>query len=248
MTLLKEIDKNNIPKHVAIIMDGNGRWAKKKGNSRLFGHKNGVNAVREATEAAAEMGIQYLTLYAFSTENWNRPKLEVDGLMTLLVSAIENETKKLNENNIRLHTIGDIARLPKNVRIKLSSAIESTATNTGMNLILALNYSGKWDITNAVKRISENIADNIIKVEDIDDTMISDNLTTSEFPDPEFLIRTSGECRLSNFLLWELAYAEFYFTEVLWPDFSKNTFYDAIMSYQNRERRFGKISEQINKA
>jgi undecaprenyl diphosphate synthase len=248
MTLLEEIDKNNIPRHVAIIMDGNGRWAKKKGNSRLFGHKNGVKAVREATEAAAQMGVQYLTLYAFSTENWNRPKLEVDGLMTLLVSAIENETKKLNENNIRLHTIGDITRLPKNVRAKLNGAIDNTASNTGMNLILALNYSGKWDITNAVKRISQDIKDNKISVEDINDTLITNNLTTAQFPDPEFLIRTSGECRLSNFLLWELAYAEFYFTETLWPDFSKDTFYEAIKSYQNRERRFGKISEQIKES
>jgi undecaprenyl diphosphate synthase len=187
-------------------------------------------------------------LYAFSTENWNRPKLEVDGLMTLLVSAIENETKKLNENNIRLHTIGDITRLPKNVRAKLNGAIDNTASNTGMNLVLALNYSGKWDITNAVKRISQDIKDNKINVEDINDTLITNNLTTAQFPDPEFLIRTSGECRLSNFLLWELAYAEFYFTETLWPDFSKDTFYEAIKSYQNRERRFGKISEQIKES
>lgn len=245
MTLELQIDKNNIPLHVAIIMDGNGRWAKQKGNNRLFGHKNGVTAVRETTEAAAIIGIKHLTLYAFSTENWNRPKLEVDGLMSLLISAIENESKTLMKNNVRLTTIGDTSQLPVNVQSKLKSIITETENNSGLNLNIALNYSGKWDILNAVKNIAADAIDKKIDVKDITNDTISEYLSTNKLPDPDLLIRTSGEYRLSNFLLWELAYAEFIFTDTLWPDFRKDNLYQAILDFQKRERRFGQISEQI---
>jgi undecaprenyl diphosphate synthase len=246
MDLKKKIDINDLPAHIAIIMDGNGRWAKKHGKMRIFGHKNGVKSVRETTEAAAELGIKYLTLYAFSTENWNRPKKEVDALMTLLVHTIENEIKTLNKNNIRLEAIGDLKNLPKKSYSKLLEAIESTKNNDRMTLILALSYSSRWEIVDAVKNIADKISKNEISSDEIDQKLFSSFLTTSKFPDPELLIRTSGEFRISNFLLWQIAYTELYFTSKLWPDFRKDDLYEAILDYQKRERRFGLISEQIN--
>ncbi|MBI9038351.1 MAG: isoprenyl transferase [Bacteroidales bacterium] len=246
MDFKKEIDINDLPKHIAVIMDGNGRWAKKHGKMRIFGHQNGVKSVRETSEAAAEIGIKYLTLYAFSTENWNRPKKEVDALMTLLVHTIESEIKTLNKNNIRLEAIGDLENLPKKSYSKLIEAIESTKNNDRMTLILALSYSSRWEIVNAVKKIAEKISKNEISSDMIDQKLFSSFLTTSKYPDPELLIRTSGEFRVSNFLLWQIAYAELYFTQKLWPDFRKDDLYEAILNYQKRERRFGMISEQIN--
>lgn len=242
---MNKIDTNRLPKHIAVIMDGNGRWAKNKGKARVFGHKNGVESVRAITEAAAEIGIEYLTLYAFSTENWNRPKAEITALMTLLVLTISKETKTLNKNNVRLHAIGNLDNLPNNCTKELENAIASTANNTGLNLILALSYSAKWEITEATKKIAQKIKDNQIQLADITEDIIQEHLCTAKFPDPELLIRTSGECRISNFLLWQIAYSELYFTPTLWPDFRKNNLEEAIISYQNRERRFGKISEQL---
>lgn len=242
---MNKIDTNRLPKHIAVIMDGNGRWAKNKGKARVFGHKNGVESVRAITEAAAEIGIEYLTLYAFSTENWNRPKAEITALMTLLVLTISKETKTLNKNNVRLHAIGNLDNLPNNCTKELENAIASTANNTGLNLILALSYSAKWEITEATKQIAQKIKDNKIQLADITEDTIQEHLCTAKFPDPELLIRTSGECRISNFLLWQIAYSELYFTPTLWPDFRKNDLEEAIISYQNRERRFGKISEQL---
>lgn len=242
---MNKIDTNRLPKHIAVIMDGNGRWAKNKGKARVFGHKNGVESVRAITEAAAEIGIEYLTLYAFSTENWNRPKAEITALMTLLVLTISKETKTLNKNNVRLHAIGNLDNLPNNCTKELENAIASTANNTGLNLILALSYSAKWEITEATKQIAKKIKDNKIQLADITEDTIQEHLCTAKFPDPELLIRTSGECRISNFLLWQIAYSELYFTPTLWPDFRKNDLEEAIISYQNRERRFGKISEQL---
>jgi undecaprenyl diphosphate synthase len=241
------IDKKNLPRHIAIIMDGNGRWAKKQGGIRIFGHQNGVKSVNDVVEASAELGIQFLTLYAFSTENWNRPKLEVEALMGLLVSTISNELKNLTKNNIRLLVIGNIAQLPKNVRNKLLKTIEVTSINSGLTLVLALSYSSRWEINEAVVNIAKDIKNNTLQVEDINETVFKKYLSTSEIPDPELLIRTSGEYRISNFLLYQLAYTELYFTEILWPDFSKNDFYKAINDYQSRERRFGMTSEQITK-
>jgi undecaprenyl diphosphate synthase len=246
MGLLEKIDKKNIPKHIAIIMDGNGRWAKKKGLMRVFGHENGVKAVREACESCAELGVSYLTLYAFSTENWNRPQLEVNALMTLLVKTIKAETPTLLKNNMCLQAIGDLSQLPKNCLEELNEAIDNTKHNTGTTLILALSYSSKWDIVNSVKKIAQSVKSGEIDIEDINENLITKSLTTEPFPHPELLIRTSGEYRLSNFLLWELAYSEFYFTDVLWPDFRREHLYNAILNYQNRERRFGKTSEQIS--
>jgi len=245
MNPLEFPDKNNIPKHVAIIMDGNGRWAKKRGNPRIFGHKNGVKAVRETVEAAGEIGVEYLTLYAFSTENWNRPKAEVDALMSLLVNSIENETESLIKNKVRLQTIGCRASLPENVNRKLDSIIENTSAGTGLTLILALSYSSKSELVAAVKTIAAQLSEGKISVGNIDEKLISKNLQTSAYPDPDLMIRTSGEYRLSNFLLWQSAYSELYFTPVLWPDFRKQDFFDAIIDYQKRERRFGKTSDQI---
>ncbi|MDD4745958.1 MAG: isoprenyl transferase [Salinivirgaceae bacterium] len=242
----EQILENIIPKHVAIIMDGNGRWAKKKGNSRIFGHKNGVKAVRDAVEAAAELGVSYLTLYAFSTENWNRPKAEVQALMALLVQAIHNEVDNLNKNNIKLLVIGDTASLPNDVNSNLNLAMEKTAKNTGLKLVLALSYSSRWEVIKAVKSIASDIKTNKITPNDIDESLFQQYLETSNMPDPELLIRTSGELRLSNFLLYQMAYSELYFTEKLWPDFRKEDFYNAIYDFQHRERRFGKISEQLN--
>ena len=239
------IDKNNLPKHIAIIMDGNGRWAKAHGKPRVFGHKNGVKSVREVTEAAAELGIQYITLYTFSTENWNRPPTEVVALMTLLVDTIRKEIETLNKNNIRLLAIGDISKLPSKTYKALQEGIDRTKNNNRMTLILALNYSSKWEIIEATKEIARLANAGKIDIENIDDQLFSQHLSTANIPDPELLIRTSGETRLSNFLLWQLAYAEFYFTPIFWPDFNKEQFLKAILSYQNRERRFGLTSEQI---
>jgi undecaprenyl diphosphate synthase len=245
MDLKESINKNNIPKHVAIIMDGNGRWAKQHGEDRIFGHHEGVNSVREIVEACGEIGIKYLTLYAFSTENWNRPKEEVDALMELLVSTISMETPNLHKKGVKLEVIGDIQSLPVSCQKELQESIDLTSKNDRVTLILALSYSSKWEITDAVKKIAKQVESGKIKAKDINSRLIEENLNTKNFPDPELMIRTSGEHRISNFLLWQLAYAEFYFTDVLWPDFRKNEFYKAIISYQNRERRFGKTSEQI---
>lgn len=245
MASFEEVNKENIPKHVAIIMDGNGRWAKQKGKLRIFGHKSGVKAVQSTIEGAARVGVKYITLYAFSTENWNRPKLEVNALMELLIETIKKEVKTLNKNKIRLMAIGDLNTLPKNAREKLQNAINDTAHNTHMTLNLALSYSSKWEMTEAVKSIAQQVQDAQLDVSDITDQHISESLTTKNIPDPELMIRTSGEHRISNFLLWQLAYAELYFTPKLWPDFREEDLFDALISYQNRERRFGKTSEQL---
>lgn len=244
--MINQINKHNIPQHVAIIMDGNGRWAKKQGELRTFGHISGVESVRESLKAATELGVKYLTLYAFSSENWNRPKEEVDALMNLLVSTIANEKERLHENGVKLKVIGDIDSLPEYCKNALAEALDFTKDNTTITLILALSYSSRWEITNAVKKISEDIEARKITSKEINQEFLSSYMATSGIPDPELLIRTSGESRISNFLLWQLAYTELYFTEVLWPDFKKEDFYNAIIDYQNRERRFGKISEQIN--
>ncbi len=245
MALLEKINKTNVPKHVAIIMDGNGRWAKKKGMMRIFGHQNGVKAVRASLEAAVKTGVQNLTLYAFSTENWNRPQAEINALMELLVDTINGELKTLNENSIRLHTIGNTTSLPQKCQTKLQEAINNTKHNTKLNLILALSYSSRWEITNAVKNIAKDVAEGKINADQIEEKTIGQYLNTSQFPDPELMIRTSGEYRISNFLLWQLAYAELYFTETLWPDFREDDFYTAILDFQKRERRFGMTTEQI---
>lgn len=246
-TLKEQVADNQLPKHVAIIMDGNGRWAKKKGNVRIFGHKNGVASVRETTEAAAEVGVEYLTLYAFSTENWRRPRTEVDALMSLLIQTINKETSTLLKNNIKLATIGDISTLPKDVQKKLEEAKQKTAHNTRTTLNLALSYSARWEINKATKDIAAKVKSGQIDVNEIDEKVLADHLETASMPDPELLIRTSGEQRLSNFLLYQLAYAELYFTPKLWPDFRKNDFFEAILAFQSRERRFGKTSEQLQK-
>ena len=235
----KIIDPENLPKHIAITMDGNGRWAKSKGKLRVFGHRNGVKAVRETVEIAAEIGIKFLTLYAFSTENWNRPKSEINALMTLLISAIKKETSTLMKNNIKLDTIGNTNDLPKKTKKELFIAIEKTKNNNKMTLILALSYSGKWDILNATKKLIINNVDPEI----INEDLFQQYLETKNVPDPELLIRTSGEYRISNFLLWQVAYSELYFTDKLWPDFRKNDFKKAILDYQRRERRFGETKE-----
>lgn len=245
MDLKESINKNNIPKHVAIIMDGNGRWAKQHGEDRIFGHHEGVNSVREIVEACGEIGVKYLSLYAFSTENWNRPKEEVDGLMELLVATISMETPNLHKKGVRLQVIGDVTSLPLSCQKELQESIDMTAGNSTVTLVLALSYSSKWEITNALKQIATEIEKGTLKASDINDELIQKHLNTSNYPDPELMIRTSGEHRISNFMLWQLAYAEFYFTDVLWPDFRKDAFFQAIISYQNRERRFGKTSEQI---
>lgn len=245
MDLKSNIDLNKLPAHIAIIMDGNGRWAKQKGRPRVFGHKNGVTAVRETTEAAAELGIKYLTLYAFSTENWNRPAFEVNALMALLVETIRKEINTLNKNNIKLHAIGDLSRLPKQSYKALMKGIESTKNNTRMTLVLALNYSAKWEIMNAVKNLAQQAVDQHLIPEEINESDFENVLSTSGIPDPELLIRTSGETRLSNFLLWQVAYTELYFTPTFWPDFRKEHLFEAIVDFQNRERRFGMTSDQL---
>lgn len=238
------IDLNNLPQHIAVIMDGNGRWARKQGAKRIFGHRNAVEAVRQTTEACAELGIKHLTLYAFSTENWSRPKAEVRGLMELLVSTIKKETSTLTKNNVRLTSIGDEASLPKSCRRELNESIELTKHNDGLNLILALSYSGRWEIINAVKELLKDVKKETIGLEDINYEIFSDYLCTKNIPDPELLIRTSGEMRVSNFLLWQIAYTELYITDILWPDFRKEHLYEAIVAYQKRDRRFGKVIEK----
>ena len=242
----ESINPNNLPQHIAVIMDGNGRWAKGQGAARIFGHRSAIQAVRDVTEGCAELGVGFLTLYAFSTENWGRPRAEVNALMQLLVSTIGSEQETLMKNNVRLQTIGDTNQLPNNCATTLQRAIELTQHNTGLTLVLALNYSGRWEITEAVKRIAQQVEQKHIRAQDIDQTMIADQLATRTMPDPELLIRTSGEMRISNFLLWQLAYTELYITPVLWPDFRREHLYEAILTYQQRERRFGKISEQVN--
>ena len=240
-----KIDMTRLPKHVAVIMDGNGRWAKEHGRPRVFGHRSGVKAVRETAEAAAEIGIEYVTLYAFSTENWNRPKYEVDALMTLLVSTLRKEIRTLNDNNIKLGAIGNLTELPKKCYKELIEAIDKTKHNTRMTMLLALNYSGRWEITNAVKKVASEVKAGNIDINDIDDDYFAKHLNTKNIPDPELLIRTSGESRVSNFLLWQLAYTEFAFLPIYWPDFRREHFYKSLVDFQNRERRFGKTSEQI---
>ncbi len=240
-----KLDKNKMPKHVAVIMDGNGRWAEKHGKARVFGHEAGVESVRSVVEGAGEVGIEFLTLYAFSTENWDRPKNEVDALMELLVHAIEVETESLMKNNVRLSTIGDINSMPVKVKEKLEGCIRFLNSNTGLNLVLALSYSSKWEIINAVKNLVQDANKNKIKPETINNKLFEGYLNTNGIPDPELLIRTSGEYRISNFLLWQIAYSELYFTEKLWPDFRKEDLFEAVVDYQNRERRFGKTSEQL---
>lgn len=241
---LINIDK--LPQHLAIIMDGNGRWAKKQGFLRAIGHENGTKTVKKTVETCAELGIKNLTLYAFSTENWNRPKIEVDTLMKILVRSLKKEIATLTKNNIKLNAIGNLTSLPVKVQKELNEVIEKTATNTRLTLTLALSYGSRNEIIEAVKKIAHNVKNNIISEDDIDESIINQHLYTHDLPDVDLVIRTSGEHRISNFLLWQIAYAEFYFTDVLWPDFSENNLYEAIISYQNRERRFGKTSEQIS--
>lgn len=246
MQRLKEkIDITRLPSHIAIIMDGNGRWAKEKGQDRLFGHFHGVESVRDIVEGSAELGIRYLTLYAFSTENWDRPENEVTGLMELLVQTIRKETESLNKNNIRLHVIGDLTMMPKDAIDELNESISITSGNTGLNLIMALSYSSRWEILNAVKHLARDVKKGILDPETISQSTFQQYLCTADFPDPELMIRTSGEFRISNFLLYQLAYAELYFTDVRWPDFRKENLYAAILDFQSRERRFGKTSEQV---
>ena len=246
MTYKEQIQQDRIPRHVAIIMDGNGRWAKRQGLARMFGHRKGVETVHSITEAAAALGIEYLTLYTFSTENWNRPKEEVDALMALLVDTIAKETPTLMNNNVRLQTIGDISRLPQATYEKFVSCIDQTSQNTGLTLVIALSYSARWELIRSTQLIAEAVKEGKMLVEDINEESISAHLTTATIPDPDLLIRTSGELRISNFLLWQLAYAELYFTDCLWPEFTNEEFYRAIVDYQHRERRFGKTSEQVN--
>ena len=245
MSFKEQIIQDRIPRHIAIIMDGNGRWAKRQGMARMFGHRQGVETVHRITEAAAELGVEYLTLYAFSTENWNRPKEEVDALMVLLVDTIVKETPTLMKNNISLQTIGDLSRLPQATRNKFLECIEQTSQNTGLTLVIALSYSARWEIIEATKRIASAVKDGELLLEDINEEVLSNYMTTAQMPDPDLLIRTSGELRISNFLLWQLAYSELYFTNCLWPEFTNEEFYHAIVDYQHRERRFGKTSEQI---
>lgn len=245
MDLKDRINLEFLPRHVAIIMDGNGRWAKQRGKPRTFGHQSGVKSVRETTEAAAELGIEYLTLYAFSTENWNRPKYEIDALMTLLLKTIHKETKTLNKNNIRLRAIGDLDSLPSQTRKQLQKAIDNTEGNDRMTLVLALSYSSRWEILNAMKKLGVKIRNGEVEPGNIDSGLFEQQLETYNIPDPELLIRTSGENRISNFLLWQIAYAELYFTPTLWPDFRRDNLYEALIDFQARERRFGKISEQL---
>jgi undecaprenyl diphosphate synthase len=246
MSLIEKIDKEHLPQHIAIIMDGNGRWAKAKGEDRSFGHQEGVVAVRKIVEAATTVGLKYLTVYTFSNENWNRPEEEILALMELLVAAIHRETPDLMKNNVRLMAIGNLKRLPEKVYTTLSECMEQTAANTGTTLVLALSYSSRWEITEAVKQIALDVSDGKIKPEDIHEGMIPTYLTTGKIPDPDLLVRTGGEKRISNFLLWQMSYSELYFTDIYWPDFREEELYGAILYYQQRERRFGKTSEQLN--
>jgi undecaprenyl diphosphate synthase len=242
---MEKLDMERLPKHIAIIMDGNGRWAKEQGQDRLFGHYQGVVSVRKVVEAATELGIEYLTLYAFSTENWDRPEQEVTGLMTLFVDTLSKEVPDLHKNKIKLHFIGNLDMLPKEAKMALDEASALTAQNTGLTLIIALSYSSRWELVEATKKIAKKVQNGQLSIEEINNGTISENLTTSEFPDPAFMIRTSGECRISNFLLYQLAYAELYFTDTRWPEFRKDDLIKALLDYQSRERRFGKTSEQV---
>ena len=248
MSLITKINNNNLPKHVAIIMDGNGRWAKQRGLLRAFGHENGTKSVRTIVETCAKLGIENLTLYAFSTENWNRPKLEVETLMKLLVSSLKKELKTLQDNNIRLNSIGNLELLPKTIQKELNLVIDKTKENNRMTLTLALSYGSREEIISVVKKLTDKVKNNIISTEAIDESIINEHLYTHNLPDVDLLIRTSGEHRISNFLLWQIAYAELFFTDVLWPDFTEEHLYEAIISYQKRERRFGKTSEQLNES
>ena len=245
MNLLNSIDTTNLPKHLAIIMDGNGRWAKKQGFLRAFGHENGTKSVKTTIETCAKLGIEFLTLYAFSTENWNRPKIEVDTLMKLLINSLKKELTTLEQNNIKLNAIGNLEKLPKSAQKELLDVIEKTKNNTRLTLTLALSYGSREELVSAIKMICDKVKNNIISIDSIDDSIINEHLYTQNLPDVDLLIRTSGEHRISNFLLWQIAYAELYFTNVLWPDFKEEDLYEAIISYQKRERRFGKTSEQI---
>jgi undecaprenyl diphosphate synthase len=244
-SLKEDVDLNRLPQHVAVIMDGNGRWAKEHGQPRIFGHRNGVKAVRETTEAAAEIGVKWLTLYAFSTENWNRPQFEVGALMTLLVETLRKEIETLNKNNIRLQAIGDLSKLPAKTYKALLEGIDNTSSNDRMTLTLALNYSARWEITSASREIAIAVKQGQLEPDQITEDAFGSYLSTAHMPDPELLIRTSGECRISNYLLWQIAYSELYFTKVFWPDFRKEDFFEALIDYQHRERRFGKTSEQV---
>ena len=245
MDLKQHIDKEKLPNHVALIMDGNGRWAKQRGKERIFGHENGVEAVRDTVKAAAEIGVPYLTFFAFSTENWCRPHLEVETLMDLLVQAIGNETPELHENGVKLQAIGDLDSLPKQCREKLEEAMELTVNNTKLVVTVALSYSARWEIVNATRKIAEKVANKSISPDQIDEELVHEAMETAAIPDPDLLIRTSGELRLSNFLLWQIAYTELYFTPVYWPDFRRQHFYQAVIDYQRRERRFGKLKNQV---
>ncbi len=241
MSTLEQIDRARVPQHVAIIMDGNGRWAMRQKHERLFGHQNAMTAVRQAVEAAVQLGVKYLTLYTFSTENWNRPQAEIDGLMELLIKAVRDETKTLMDNNVRLQTIGDISRIPERSRSKLQECIDETAGNTSTTLILALSYSSRWEVAEALRQICREG----LRPEEIDEETLRRYLATRDYPDPDLLIRTGGELRVSNFLLWQMAYTEFYFSEQLWPDFRHEDFYAAVLDYQRRQRRFGKTEAQV---
>ena len=241
-----KLDPNNLPRHIAVIMDGNGRWAKKQGAKRIFGHKSAIKSVKEITEGCVELGIEYLTLYTFSTENWKRPKIEIDGLMRILVSSLRKELDTLQKNDVDLSAIGDLQNLPKVCQKELREAMDSTKDNSSMRLILAVSYSGRWELLKAVRKLAMDVKLGKIAVADIDEQLLASNLETRDIPDPELLIRTSGEMRISNFLLWQIAYTELFITDVLWPDFRKEHLYQALIAYQSRERRFGRISEQIN--
>ena len=245
---LEDLDKTRIPQHVAIIMDGNGRWAQRQAHQRIFGHQNAMTAVRQAVEAAVACGVKYLTLYTFSTENWNRPQEEIDGLMELLIKAVRDETKTLMDNNVRLQTIGDTARIPEKSRSKLMECIETTAGNTAMTLILALSYSSRWEVAQALRSLCTDARDGRLQPADITEDTLRNYLVTKDYPDPDLLIRTGGELRISNFLLWQMAYTELYFSDQLWPDFRHEDFYNAVYDFQNRQRRFGKTGDQVTKA
>lgn len=247
MSLLNNIDLKRLPKHVAIIMDGNGRWAKMRGLERYFGHSEGVVSVKKIIEAASKLGVEYMTLYTFSTENWKRPEEEIQALMGLLVQAINQETAHLMEHNIRLTAIGDLSRLPEDAKVSLNECMEATASNTGVTVALALSYSSRWEITNAVKEIAQMVVNNEMSIDQINDKVISSHLTTHNLPDPDLLIRTGGEKRISNFMLWQLSYTELFFSDKFWPEFREEEFYEAILEFQNRERRLGRTSEQLIK-
>lgn len=244
---LEDLDKTRMPQHVAIIMDGNGRWAQKQQKMRIFGHQNAFTAVRQAVEAGVACGVKYLTLYTFSTENWNRPQDEVDGLMELLIKAVREETKTLMDNNVRLATIGDLQRIPERSRTKLQECIEETSHNTAMTLVLALSYSARWETAEALRQLGRDCQSGVLKPEEIGEETLRHYLATKDYPDPDLLIRTGGELRVSNFLLWQMAYTEFYFSDMLWPDFRREDFYEAVADYQNRQRRFGKTGAQVEK-